>query len=50
MENKQTEVRRVCQNCGLYERCTKKCGKTGSYTARKASCGSGVWQRDAEEG
>lgn len=50
MEKAKSEVREVCKNCGLYERCTKKCGRTGNYTARKTSCGSGVWQRGTEEG
>lgn len=40
MECNKTEVRKICQNCGNYDRCTKKCLKSGKYTARKASCDS----------
>lgn len=36
MEN--AEIRKICQNCGNYDRCTKKCGISGEYTARKKSC------------
>ncbi len=38
MENTKNEVRKVCQNCGKYGRCTKKCGISGEYTARKNTC------------
>lgn len=39
MEGKKSEVRKVCQNCGKYDRCTKKCSVNNKFTARKASCG-----------
>lgn len=45
MECNKTEVRKVCQNCGNYDRCTKKCLKSGKYTARKASCDSFAEQK-----
>lgn len=38
MENTKQKVREICQNCGRYDRCTKKCGKSGEYTARKNTC------------
>lgn len=36
MEN--TEIRKICQNCNSYGRCTKKCDISGEYTARKETC------------
>ena len=38
MENTKNEVRKICQNCDNYDRCAKKCGISGKYTARKNSC------------
>ena len=32
------EIRKACQNCETYGRCTKKCSKTGKHVARKHSC------------
>lgn len=32
------EIKKVCQNCGKYNRCTKKCSTSGGYVARKHSC------------
>lgn len=39
MESNKSEVkvREVCQNCGSYNRCTKKCAD-GTYVSRKHSC------------
>lgn len=39
MESNKSEVkvREVCQNCGSYNRCTKKCAD-GKYVPRKHSC------------
>ena len=36
--NKIEMVRKVCQFCGSYDRCTKKCSESGNYTPRKGSC------------
>ena len=38
MESNKSEVKAICQNCGKYDRCTKKCADTNKYTARKKSC------------
>lgn len=38
MENTKNEVRKICQNCGKYDRCAKKCERSGEYTARKKTC------------
>lgn len=39
MESNKSEVkiREVCQNCGSYNRCTKKCAD-GKHVPRKHSC------------
>ena len=40
MESNNIEVSevKVCKDCGGYDRCSKKCKRSGKYTARKASC------------
>lgn len=38
MEDAKYAIPRICQNCGNYNRCTKKCGISSKYTARKNSC------------
>lgn len=45
MENKENTVRKICQLCANYSRCSKKCSETGNFVARKKECDCGKFAK-----